>query len=291
MRRCPKRSIGCRATSTFALLAIVLASPWLARSAQAQAIDAADAPPVTAVLLSDVAAIAPGSSFHLGVHFKIEKGWNIYWRNPGSSGLETSLELDVPSGLKAGEVRWPGPKRKESPGGLLDYVYDKEALLIVPIEVESSLTPGASIEIRVRADWLACKGSCILGDQELSLTLPVAEKARPSDAAALIRQHERALPHPLEEFERACAVSWDNDTLVITLPGANKLAFFPHESDDWELLDPIRHGAAKAETLRLPIRFKLEDPSLEVTGVLALIDDKKHTLYITIASARQAEAD
>ncbi len=130
-----------------------------------------------------------------------------------------------------------------------------------------------------------------MGDREMSLTLPVAEKTLSSKAATLIHEHERTLPRSLEESEEAHTISWENDTLIITMPGAKKLAFFPHDSKDWELLDPIRHGAAKADTLRLPIRFKLDEPSLEVTGVLALTDDEEHTVHIAIASARQPEAD
>ncbi|MFG0252285.1 MAG: protein-disulfide reductase DsbD domain-containing protein [Phycisphaerales bacterium JB038] len=262
-----------------------------ARAAAAPPRDDSEAPLVTASIVSDVAAITPGAVFHIGVQFEIEEDWAIYWRNPGSSGLETNLDLELPKGLSAGEILWPGPQRKESPGGLLDYVYRDEAMLIVPVRASTSLAPGAELDIRLLASWLACKERCVLGDAVLSLTLPVATETAPSRDADLLRKQLAKLPRPLEKSEGVCSIAWDNDMLTIELPSAERLAFFPHESDDWELIDPARHGAADAGRLELPIRFTLNDPALQVTGVLAVTDADEQVTYLTINSARQPKAD
>jgi DsbC/DsbD-like thiol-disulfide interchange protein len=43
------------------------------------------APHVQVELLADGASIQPGRDATVGVHFLLEEGWHVYWRNPGDS--------------------------------------------------------------------------------------------------------------------------------------------------------------------------------------------------------------
>ena len=52
-------------------------------------------------LASEMAAVEPGKPFRLGLHFKLAKGWHIYWKNPGAAGEPPQLDLDLPEGAKA----------------------------------------------------------------------------------------------------------------------------------------------------------------------------------------------
>ena len=54
-----------------------------AGSAQASG---APIPHGTVELISENQSIAIGHPFYLGLHFQLEKGWHIYWVNPGDSG-------------------------------------------------------------------------------------------------------------------------------------------------------------------------------------------------------------
>src|SRR3984957_20575737 len=71
---------------------------WLHEPAQAQLYNGKQL--VTASLLSDVIAIQPGQKFRVGVLYRIEPGWHIYWRFSGDSGIPTKIEWQLPAGFK-----------------------------------------------------------------------------------------------------------------------------------------------------------------------------------------------
>jgi DsbC/DsbD-like thiol-disulfide interchange protein len=43
-------------------------------------------PHAEVTLISETNAVEPGRPFRLGLHFKLVKGWHIYWVNPGDAG-------------------------------------------------------------------------------------------------------------------------------------------------------------------------------------------------------------
>jgi thiol:disulfide interchange protein DsbD len=57
----------------------------------ADAYDAGDAR-VEAELLVDAGALRPGQTVRVGVLFRMDPGWHVYWRNAGDSGLPTRLD-------------------------------------------------------------------------------------------------------------------------------------------------------------------------------------------------------
>src|SRR5215475_1068175 len=72
-------------------------------------------------LLSRETAASPGKELLLGVHFVLEKGWHIYWVNPGDSGQPPVFKWQLPDGFVAGEIQWPRPERMQSSPQLADY--------------------------------------------------------------------------------------------------------------------------------------------------------------------------
>lgn len=121
-----------------AFLTIVLASSIASDS---------QAPPSHArvELLSQLASVKPGSDLQLGVHFILEKGWHIYWINPGDSGQPPSFKWHLPPGFKAGEIRWPRPERLQPSKELVDYGYDGEVLLPLAIHAPSGISNGLPV--------------------------------------------------------------------------------------------------------------------------------------------------
>jgi len=47
----------------------------------------ADTDHVHVQLVSPAGDIFPGGDNKLGLYFKLEPGWHIYWKNPGDAGL------------------------------------------------------------------------------------------------------------------------------------------------------------------------------------------------------------
>src|SRR5205823_7777760 len=65
---------------------------------------------VDAELISENATIVPGQPLTVALRLRIEDGWHTYWRNPGDSGLPTTLDWKLPAGFRAAPIEWPAPK-------------------------------------------------------------------------------------------------------------------------------------------------------------------------------------
>jgi thiol:disulfide interchange protein DsbD len=55
--------------------------------------------------------ITAGYGINLGLRFQFEKGWHIYWTNPGSWGQPPRVKCQLPVGLTVGAIEWPAPRR------------------------------------------------------------------------------------------------------------------------------------------------------------------------------------
>lgn len=160
-------------------------------------------PQVKATLL----ALAPdgigaGKTLWLGLELVHQAHWHTYWRNPGDSGLPTELQWKLPTGMAAGPIVWPAPRRIPI-GSLANYGYEDTTLLVTPIQIGPSFKPQnneSTIQIDLRANWLVCKQECIPQEGDFSLKLPVQgatsmsrdafEKALQLQAQALPGQHQ-----------------------------------------------------------------------------------------------------
>ncbi len=143
-----------------------------------------DGSPVKARIVADVGAIVPGKEFRVGVLLKMAPGWHTYFREPGDSGLATSIRWDLPKGfIIAGDLQWPKPIQDTEPGGLKVNVYKEEVLLMASIAPPADIAD-PQVVLRAKVKWLACKESCIPGEAEVSLALPVAQTDQARPAAA-----------------------------------------------------------------------------------------------------------
>ena len=94
----------------------------------------------------------------VGVRFRIEPGWYLYWKNPGDAGLPIQIKWNVPHGWTAGPTKIPVPS-KFIHGDIISYGYKDSVVLfsdMIPAESDSG-------EIRASIDWLVCKESCVRG--------------------------------------------------------------------------------------------------------------------------------
>jgi len=131
---------------------------------------------VAVELVSETTALVPGRSATLGLRFVHEPHWHTYWINPGDSGLATKLSWRLPPDFRAGEIRWPVPRRFDV-GGLFNFGYDGEALLPVQIDIPASAKAVSSVQLAVEARWLVCREECVPGKATLTLDLPLAAEA------------------------------------------------------------------------------------------------------------------
>ncbi|MFC4158747.1 protein-disulfide reductase DsbD family protein [Chitinimonas lacunae] len=118
------------------------------------------------------AGIVAGQDVRLGLLIRHQPEWHTYWRNPGDSGLATTLDWTLSPGVQAGEIAWPTPRRLRL-GPLLNYGYEGQVLLPVSLTIPADFKADA-LDIRLRADWLVCRENCIPESGEFSLRLPSA---------------------------------------------------------------------------------------------------------------------
>jgi len=136
--------------------------------------------------------VAPGKPVWLGLRIDHAPHWHTYWKNPGDSGLPTTMEWTLPAGFAAGEIAWPTPK-KLPVGPLMNYGYEGTLLLAVPLTVPAGFA-GDVLPVKLQAQWLVCKDVCIPEQGEFALDLPA--KAVTALHAALFDAAQAAVPAP-----------------------------------------------------------------------------------------------
>jgi len=240
-------------------------------------------PHVEAELVAENTGWLAGMTNWIALRLKPESGWHTYWRNPGDSGLPTTLSWTLPEEWKAGEIAWPYPSRHRL-GDLVNYGYDAQTLHLVPIEVPAG-TEGEHT-VRALAKWLVCSDVCIPGQAELSLTLPVAEIATADPVWSPRFLDTRArLPQP-EPLDGAFAVVDGEVRLqvdAVELAGANGAEFFAFAGD------LVNHGAPQRVALDgTAVRFAQAQsahfkPPQGVEGVLVVQADSDTYAYTVVA--------
>lgn len=162
--------------SLTAALAIGCAGPALLRAAAA-----GETPPLPALpdhfkgsglkvrLVSDVTAIQPGQTFHLGLWIQHDPGYHTYWSNPGIAGVPTLLKPELPAGFTGGAMIYPPPDKVKM-AGLNVHGYEHDVLVALPVTASKDLA--APVTIKTKASWMCCRTTCNPGFAELAITFP-----------------------------------------------------------------------------------------------------------------------
>ena len=225
----------------------------------------------TVELISEYDAVVPGQSFDLAVRFDLEEHWHIYWKNPGASGLSTTIDWVLPESIEAGEVQWPAPERIQL-GGLVNYGYEEEAVFIVTLQAPEDLKLGSDLAITANLFWLICKETCLPGEAALDLVLPVASKAEPSAEAtafAEARNRQARAAHPW-----VTTAYLEEEALVVVIEGEALAADFYLYVDSEGLVDPSAEQVRSTPAPnRAELRLALDAPFFEnqplgISGVL-----------------------
>jgi len=228
----------------------------------------------TVELVSEQQSILPGQTLHLGLHFRFEPGWHIYWINPGDSGEPPRLEWHLPAGLHAGAIEWPAPSRLPIPP-LMDYGYEGEVLLPVRIENTTGLAVGTAVTLATDMKAIVCREVCIPAKASLSLSLPVnaAPPRESSDVAPMFKTAMKALPKPAPVGWRATAKDL-GDSFELTVNTGRTISqawFAPLEPEIIENATPQKTASTKTG-IRLILKKsdQLLKPVSRLRGVLVL---------------------
>ena len=243
-----------------ALLAALLSTPLIAAALPGgQAVISTEQ--VRAELVAHAPqGVLPGQPLWLGLVLEHQPHWHTYWKNPGDSGLPTTLAWTLPAGFKAGEIDWPTPSRLPI-GPLMNHGYEGRLLLPVKVEVPAGYA-GDTLSVKLRADWLVCKDVCIPEGGDFALDIPArsAFAAHGADFEAAFA----ARPRTLAETKASATVGHDGLALDVTgLPAAwagKAIEFFPEAPG---VLDNALPRQAAWDGARWRVRVPLSDQRID----------------------------
>ena len=257
----------------FVLLTIGLA-PMSAKAGSRHDVQRSDRIQAELVSMSDWAA--PGSTAVVAIRQVIQPGWHTYWRNPGDSGGATTLTWSASPLARPGAIVWPLPQRQRLQS-LVNYGYQGEVFLPVPVEISPTAKPGSVVPLKVKALFLVCSDEmCVPDELTLSLDLPIRDGAAP-----LASPFGRRIEATVETAPRPAGIEAhivrDGQTLRLSaaggpLAGASIASadFFPFDGD------VIDHAAAQfgqrgpaGVTLELAAAKSLPATLGPISGVLA----------------------
>ena len=214
-----------RGTAIVLACAAVCAAASSALAAPASRVDNEH---TTAVLTLESPKAAPGTTVWAMVTLTPEKHWHTYWRNPGDSGIPTTVKWTLPEGFGAGDISWPAPARIPV-GPLMNYGYDGPARLLVPISVPASAVTGQDVTLAADVKWLVCQEVCVPEEAKLALPLSVssasdAAAAHDTATAATFKSALEDVPVPAPFEARGAA---NDKTFAIVVDDASKLGLSP----------------------------------------------------------------
>ncbi len=234
-----QRSSGRRCLILGAWLLMVLWGSATPLQAQSQASND-PSPHSEAALVSEQNAIVPGEPLTVGLRLEMEEGWHSYWKNPGASGEPTSIDWTLPEGYETSGFQWPYPRQIEF-GSLISYGYSDEVLLLTTVTPPDTLTPGTTVSLSGRAEWLICEEICLPAHSDVEVTLPVADEASATSGRASAFESARAKhPKRVGNWSVGAGRGGEGYTLILraldgTRPDLEEAYFFPAEKS---IVDP-----------------------------------------------------
>lgn len=219
-------------------------------------------------LVSEEGTLKPGAAAWVGVRFELEPGWHIYWINPGDAGDPPRLRWELPQGFRANDIRWPVPERLTL-GPVIDYGYEGQVLLALPVDVPSDYKAGAPATLAADVRYVICREVCIPARTRVALSMPLAETATPSPAARreLFASARARWPKTMPPAWKATATgAGQNLTLTLrTGTSESKATFFPLDADQ---IDNAAPQLAKTTPDGIQLSLRRADPDAPAPAVI-----------------------
>ncbi|SDU09165.1 thiol:disulfide interchange protein DsbD [Verrucomicrobium sp. GAS474] len=197
----------------------------------------ADAPPETPHVqaslylqswLYELPRPAEGEGVRADLSFHIEKGWHLYWRNPGDAGRAVKVLWHLPDGWTAEPLQWPVPKIYTL-GTLTDYGYEGDLVLTAvlrPPALETRKPKLNPAQVSAELVWLVCSPeACLPGH---TLLRPSPEPA----GTKIYHDDSEVFPKPLPKGEATLREAGAYLQLSLSdadgLPSSGPLRFIPY---------------------------------------------------------------
>jgi len=247
---------------------------------------------VDAELVAEMTGIAPGQDTWVALRLDHMENWHTYWKNPGDAGRATEITWTLPEGVTAGDIVWPTPKRIELPADLVDFGYENEIFLLVPLSIPASYQ-GESLDITANAQWLECEDICIPGGAVVSLSLPVmdATQITPNEQWVEAFSLTRAsIPTSNVSFDSTFSISEGNLNILVqateaVFADASEISFIPGEHRVFNYVSP-QEITYQLSSLQLTQEHhpRLSAAPEEISGLLLVTDESGQQISYEIAA-------
>lgn len=242
-------------------------------------------PHVSVTLTSQNTALTKGGSNWIGLHFKLEKGWHVYWTDPGDSGEPPKADWQLPAGFKAGALEFPAPRRLPLQT-LMNFGYEDEVLYPIKLDVPANAAGNVKLIANVR--WMVCADTCIPGKGTVAITLPTGAAAQPGPQAKLFTDTLARLPKPLPASGRTSAVL-NGEAIMLSLARSisrdtiRAAEFFPLDDFVIENAAPQLLDSKPGDLrLRLKRSEQAQKPPARLRGVLVINGSRAFSIDIPI---------
>ena len=133
------------------------------------------------------------SLIQLVVFIELANNWHIYWKNPGESGIPTSIDWITQDGFQFIEEYWPIPKEFEYEG-VVSYGYENQALFIIDI-ILPRIINSSMLNISAKIKSLLCKDICVPFDTTVNFSIDMHKNYSADESVTgIFSQTRKSLP-------------------------------------------------------------------------------------------------
>ena len=239
--------------------------------------------PVKTTIVAENSNFKAGEPFWVIVDLKIEPNWNVYWKNPGDTGMPVSIEWDLPSGFVADAQQWPYPQRMEA-DSFVGFGYENNVAFLSRITPPKDLDHEGAYPLKAKIKYLVCSDSaCLPGEDHVQMEI-LSTKGNlqiNSHSANAFNQAREVLPKNTGNFKAQRV----NDLIELgsETPSTGKITkadFFPDQGQniDYHVEAIISDTNDKSGSYSIALK---ENESLSRTNLL------KGVLVLTIQNSHQ----
>ncbi len=212
--------------------------------------------------------------------------------NPGDAGRATQINWTLPEGVTAGEIVWPTPKRIELPADLVDFGYEDEIFLQVPLSISDSFE-AENLDISADAQWLECDDICIPGGATVTLSLPTLDESQITQNEQWIEGFAKtraSIPTSNVRFDTTFSIAEGSLNILIqateaVFENASSIRFIPGEHRVFDYVSP-QEITYQLSSLQLSQGHhpRLSEAPEEITGLLLVTDASGQQISYEIAA-------
>jgi DsbC/DsbD-like thiol-disulfide interchange protein len=222
-----------------------------------------------------------------GVYLELAPGWHLYWVNPGDAGLAPEVRWQVPAGFEPGPLRFPTPE-KFVQSDIAVYGHRDDILLLCDIKAPATTPAKGKVTLNAVLDWMACKESCLLGQETLVASLADVTPAGLKRAREIRARFASRFPEPLAAsvLSRGTATlgkspgGWAIELTFAEDAGSGVQDFYPNPIEGFVIANS--RISCRDGRISIPVTPSSDSAVIKEISGLLMIDGKGYTMTLPV---------